>query len=41
MVLVDDKKIEEKMEDPPFLNRFEKHTFSFEYLMKEDELKIS
>ena len=41
IVLVDEKKIEEKMEDPPFLNRFEKHTFSFEYLMSEEQLKIS
>ena len=41
IVLVDDKKIEEKMEDPPFLNRFEKHVFSFEYLMSQEELKIS
>ena len=40
IVLVDEKKIEEKMEDPPFLNRFEKHIFSFEYLMNEVELKI-
>ena len=35
------KKIEEKMEDPPFLNRFEKHIFSFEYLMNEGELRIA
>ena len=41
IVLVDEKKIEEKMEDPPFLNRFEKHVFSFEYLMNEVELKIA
>ena len=41
IILVDEKKIEEKMEDPPFLNRFEKHIFSFEYLMTEEELKIS
>ena len=41
IVLVDDKKIEEKMEDPPFLNRFEKHIFSFEYLMNEGELKLA
>ena len=41
IVLVDEIKIKEKMEDPPFLNRFEKHIFSYEYLMAEDELKIS
>ena len=41
IVLVDEKKIEEKMEDPPFLNRFEKHIFSFEYLMNEGELRIA
>ena len=29
------------MEAPPFLNRFEKHIFSFEYLMNEEETKIS
>ena len=41
IILVDEKKIKEKMEDPPFLNRFEKHIFSFEYLMTKEELKIS
>ena len=41
IILVDEKKIEEKVEDPPFLNRFEKHIFSFEYLMSEGELNIS
>ena len=41
IVLVDEKKIKEKMEDPPFLNRFEKHFFSYEYLMSEGELKIA
>ena len=41
IVLVDEEQIKEKMEDPPFLNRFEKHSFSFEYLMNEMELKIT
>jgi hypothetical protein len=29
------------MEDPPFLNRFEKHGFSYDYLMNEKELIIT
>ena len=41
IVLVDEKQIKEKLEDPPFLNRFEKHSFSFEYLMNKDEIKIT
>ena len=41
IVLVDEEQIKKKLEDPPFLNRFEKHSFSFEYLMNEMELKIT
>ena len=41
IVLVDEEQIKEKMEDPPFLNRFEKHSFSFEYLMDNEQLKIA
>ena len=29
------------MEDPPFLNRFEKHILSFQYLLREEELRIA
>ena len=41
IVLVDEEQIMQKMEDPPFLNRFEKHTFSYDNLMEEMELKIT
>ena len=41
IILVDEEQIKEKLEDPPFLNRFEKHVFSFDYLMNEMELKIT
>ena len=41
IVLVDEEQIKKKMEDPPFLNRFEKHSFSFEYLMNKMELTIT
>ena len=41
IILVDEKKIKERLEDPPFLNRFEKHGFSFDYLMSKEELDIS
>ena len=41
IVLVDEEQIKEKMEDPPFLNRFEKHAFSFDFLMNDMELKIT
>ena len=41
IVLVDEEQIKEKLEDPPFLNRFEKHSFSFEYLMNENEIEIT
>ena len=41
IVLVDEEQIKEKMEDPPFLNRFEKHSFSFEYLMDNEQLEIA
>ena len=37
IVLVDDKSLEKQM--PPFLNRFEKHVISFEYLLTEEFIK--
>ena len=39
IVNVDEKIIDE--EEPPFLNRFEKHIISFEYLLKQDLIKKS
>ena len=41
IVLVNEEQIKEKMEDPPFLNRFEKHIFSFEYLMNSLQINIA
>jgi hypothetical protein len=41
IVLVNEEQIREKMEDPPFLNRFEKHIFSFEYLMNNQQINIA
>ena len=41
IVLVNEEQIREKMEDPPFLNRFEKHIFSFEYLMNSLQINIA
>ena len=39
IINVDDDKINE--EEPPFLNRFEKHIISFEYLLSKELIKIS
>ena len=39
IVLLEKSDIEEQ--DPPFLNRFEKHFMSFEYLLKENQNKIA
>ena len=39
IVLVDEKSLEKQM--PPFLNRFEKHIISFEYLLSKDFIKQS
>ena len=41
IVLVNEEQIREKMEDPPFLNRFEKHIFSIEYLMNDLQISIA
>ena len=39
IVLVDEKEIDK--EEAPFLNRFEKHIISFEYLLKEEQIKAA
>ena len=39
IVLLDKSEIEKQ--DPPFINRFEKHIISFEYLLNKNEIKIS
>ena len=39
VVLLDETEIEKQ--DPPFLNRFEKHIVSFDFLLKGDEIKKS
>ena len=39
IVLVNENNI--KKQDPPFLNRFEKHIINFEYLLRENEIDIS
>ena len=39
VILVDQNELE--LQDPPFLNRFEKHIVSFEYLLKKDLIYLS
>ena len=39
IVLLDKSEIDEQ--DPPFINRFEKHIITFKYLLKENEVKMS
>jgi len=39
VVLLDKNEIDEQ--DPPFINRFEKHIITFEYLLSEEQVKMS
>ena len=39
IVILDKNEIDEQ--DPPFINRFEKHIITFEYLLEENQVKIS
>ena len=41
ILIVDEEQIKQKMEDPPLLNRFEKHMLSYDYLLNDIELKIT
>ena len=41
VILVSHQKIEDEVEDPPFLNRFEKHIVSFKYLLSPKLQKFS
>ena len=39
VIILDKNEIEKQ--DPPFINRFEKHIITFEYLLNENQVKIS
>ena len=39
IVMLDKNEIDEQ--DPPFLNRFEKHIIAFEYLLNDNQIKVS